>query len=86
MGIWQKALVISETVTDTPPFVAGIDFVHAPLDEIPNLIDYYLRDPRGIREAEEIRNAGFKKFKDLCPFTEALTKALQPILHDAAQS
>lgn len=80
MGIWQRALVITETVSDTPPFMAGKDFVEASLAEMPQAIDYYLRDPRGIQEAEDIRTAGFKTLSEQVQFTAILQEAWHPFL------
>src|SRR5262249_19058628 len=34
-GIWQKALVISEPCSPAPPFRPGIDYIEAPLEDIP---------------------------------------------------
>ena len=86
MGIWQRALVLTETVTETPPFVAGRDYVQATLDEMPGLIDYYLRDPRGIEEAERIRNAGHEKLKAECNLPGLLQEMWVPFLAEARGS
>ena len=80
MGLWQRALVISETVNDSQPFVPGVDFVHASLDDIPAAIEYYLRDPVGIAEAENIRNAGFLKLKTQCSLQSLLEGAWRPLI------
>ncbi len=80
MGIWQRALVLTETVTETPPFIAGRDYVQATLDEMPRLIDYYLRDPRGIEEAERIRNSGYEQLKASCNFPSLMKQLWKPFL------
>ena len=83
MGIWQRALVLTETVTETPPFVAGRDYVQATLDEMPRLIDYYLRDPRGIAEAEQIRNSGHERLKASCSLPRLMQEVWAPFLNPA---
>ena len=83
MGIWQRALVLTETVTDTPPFVAGRDYVQATLDEMPRLIDYYLRDPEGIMEAERIRNSGYEQLKASCNFPRLMKEVWAPFMNQA---
>jgi len=83
MGIWQRALVLTETVTETAPFVAGRDYVQAALDEMPGLIDYYLRDPRGIGEAERIRNSGYEQLKSRCNLPGLLKAAWLPFMAGA---
>ena len=51
-GIWQGALIISETSSDAPPFVANEDYVEAALNEIPDKVDYFLTSEHGKRHAE----------------------------------
>jgi hypothetical protein len=80
MGVWQKALVISETVNDSQPLIPGVDFIQAPLDDIPEAIEYYLRDPAGIQEAEKIRAAGFMKLKTQCSLQSLLESAWRPLI------
>jgi hypothetical protein len=86
MGIWQRALVLTETVTATPPFVAGRDYVQATLEEMPGLIDYYLRDPRGIKEAERIRASGYEQLKAACNLPGLLKETWAPFLAEARGS
>jgi len=83
MGIWQRALVVTETVTDAPPFVAGEDFVQAALAELPEAIEYHLQDPRGIAQAETIRQAGFNKLSNQLRFANILQEAWRPFLAKA---
>jgi len=86
MGLWQRALVISETVTESQPFIPGVDFVAAPLEEIPEAIEYYLRDPVGIQQAENIRSAGFMKLKTQCSLQSILENAWRPLIDRLAFS
>ena len=71
-GIWQKALVISEPCTLAPPFRPGIDFVQAPLKEIPERIEYYLASPRGREEAQAIALQGFQTLTGSCRLADFL--------------
>lgn len=80
MGIWQRALVITETASETEPFVPGEDYVQAPLEKLPGLIEYYLCDPQGIEEAERIRNSGYERLKTQCRLPEMLEKIIMPLL------
>lgn len=80
MGIWQRALVLTETATETAPFVPGEDYVQAPLEEMPHLIDYYLRDPQGIAAAERIRNSGYERLRSQCNLPSMMREILTPLL------
>jgi glycosyltransferase involved in cell wall biosynthesis len=71
-GIWQKALVISEPCSPGPPFQPGIDFVEAPLDEIPAKIEYYLSSAQGQEEAQAIATQGFQTLTEKCRLADIL--------------
>ena len=71
-GIWQKALVLSEPCSQAPPLRAGIDFVEAELDAIPEKIDYYLSTAQGQMEAQRIATQGFQTLTTKCKLTEVL--------------
>jgi len=71
-GIWQKTLVVSEVCSDAPPFRAGVDFVEARVDEIPRILRYYLSDPRGQREAQEIAQIGYDTLVGECRLSRFL--------------
>lgn len=83
MGIWQRALVITETAPESPPFAAGRDYIQATLDEMPELIEYHLHDPRGIEEAEAIRNSGYERLRSSCNLPSLLKEAWAPFLAEA---
>src|SRR5262249_48043295 len=55
-GIWQKALVVSETSYPIPGLIPGKHYYEGTLDEIPKAIEWFLRDAEGIKEAEQMRN------------------------------
>ncbi len=65
-GIWQKTLVVSEVCSVAPPFRAGVDFVEASVDQIPRILRYYLCDPRGQSEAQEIAQSGHDTLVSEC--------------------
>ncbi len=80
MGIWQRALVLTETATQTTPFVPGEDYVQAPFEDLPKLIDYYLRDPQGIAEAEHIRNSGHERLRSHCSLPGLMKDFITPLV------
>jgi hypothetical protein len=75
-GIWQKTLVVSEECSVAPPFRAGIDFVAATIDDLPDTLCYYLTDPRGRREAQEIAENGHETLVRECRMSRFLKTLL----------
>ncbi len=75
-GIWNRALVITEPCGNGPPFQPGVHFVEAPLSQIPDVIKYYLTDPKGQAEAEEIALRGFQTLSEQCKLTDCLAPIL----------
>lgn len=75
-GIWQKTLVISEPGNPAPPFRPGVDYVAAPLEEIPAKIDYYLSTETGREEAQKIVDRAFRTLSEKC----RLSDILRPLL------
>ena len=71
-GIWQRTLVVSEPCSLAPPFRAGVHYVEADLDRIPGVLRYYLDDPRGRREAQEIADAGHESLVSECRLSRFL--------------
>jgi hypothetical protein len=83
MGLWQRALVITEPVENASPFQAGRDFVEVPAGEIGSRLKYYLLDPRGTLEAERIRNQGHRTLQEYCEFAPHLRHILNALsAHD----
>jgi hypothetical protein len=76
LGIWQRALVISERCGSAPPFQAGVDFVEASLEEMPETIDYYLRSAEGLREGHQIVQRGFRTLIEGCRLADALRRLI----------
>jgi hypothetical protein len=75
-GIWNRALVISEPCGDGPPFKAGVHFVEAPLNQIPDVVEYYLTNPKGQAEAEAIIVKGYQTLSERCKLTDYLRPLL----------
>jgi len=69
-------LVISELATPAPPFKGGFDYIEAPLEKIPQLIEHYLSTPKGRKKASQIIDRGFKTLTTQCMLTEYLKKLL----------
>lgn len=72
LGIAQRTLVISEPTISTPFFQNGIHYIEAKIKDIPERIEYYLSDPKGIIEAEEIIERAYKKFTEDCKLADSL--------------
>jgi hypothetical protein len=76
LGIWQRALVISEPSGVAPPFQAGVDFVEAPLEQMGETIDYYLCSAERIRQGQEIAQRGFRTLTEQCRLADALRRLI----------
>lgn len=83
-GIWQRTLVVSEPCGVAPPFTPGLDFVEAPLDQMPPAIDYYLSTAEGREEAERIVEHGFRTLTEHCRLADALRRLILR-LHDVPE-
>ena len=81
-GLWHRTLVVSEPCSLAPPFRAGLDYVEATLQEMPRALRYYLSDPRGRFEAQEIADAGHRTLVSEC----GLGRFLQTLLTRPASS
>jgi Methyltransferase domain len=75
-GIWNRALVVTEPCGDGPPFQPGVHFIEAPLSQIPDVVEYYLTDPKGQVEAQAITLRGFQTLSEQCKLTECLAPIL----------
>lgn len=60
-GIWQRALVLTESVQEPLHFQAGQHFLEAPLEELPDLLDWVLGTPVGMETAERVRKQGYRR-------------------------
>ncbi|HEV3057702.1 MAG TPA: hypothetical protein VGY48_05615, partial [Vicinamibacterales bacterium] len=81
LGIWQRALVVSEPSGMAPPFRAGVDFVETPLDEMAQAIDDYLSSAEGPRKAREIIERGFSTLTESCRLKDALRQLILDLLN-----
>jgi Methyltransferase domain len=75
-GIWNRALVVTEPCGDGPPFQPGVDFIEARLSQIPDVVEYYLTDPKGQVEAQAITLSGFQTLSEQCKLTDRLAPIL----------
>jgi GT2 family glycosyltransferase len=78
-GVGQGALVVSEPCTPAPPFRPGQDYVEAPLQDIPEAVDYYLSSPQGRREAAAIAARGRRTYMRDCRMKDVLRTALRAL-------
>ncbi len=78
-GIWQRALVISETCGEGPPFVAGRHFVQGAIDNLPELIEFFLDSPEGKVQANEIIRSATDTLTGHCNLVETLEGFLQQL-------
>ncbi len=63
-GIWQRSLVLSEPGPVSAPWRAGEHFLAAPLDELPDVIDWLLGNPAGQALAERVRLQGWRQLTE----------------------
>jgi len=75
-GLWQKALVVSESADDAPPFEPGRDFVAASLQEIPHKLTFYLSSREGRDQAQAIANFGYRTLTEKVRLADRLRQAL----------
>lgn len=75
-GIWQRALVVSEPCDTAPPFKPGLDFVEAPLDELPSAIGHLLSNPDGRADADRIVEQGFLTLTQDCRLAGSLRQLI----------
>ena len=75
-GIWQRTLVVSEPCSVAPPFRPGVDYVEAPLEEIPQKVEYYLSTPEGLVEAKGIIDQAYRTLVNECKLTRTLQQLM----------
>ena len=66
-GLWQRALVVSETSMPVPGLEPGEHYVEADLDELPARIEWLIRSEAGRAEAERICTAGYQALREKYP-------------------
>jgi len=62
-GIWQRALVVTETSFPIPWLEAGRHYVECDFEEIPERVAWLLRTREGQAEAEAIRTRGYQALR-----------------------
>jgi hypothetical protein len=75
-GIWQRSLVVSEPGPVSAPWQAGEHFLAAPLDELPDLIDWLLGSPAGQALAERVRLRGWRQLTEATRLGDHLRRLL----------
>jgi len=75
-GIWNRALVVTEPCGDGPHFQPGVHFIEARLSQIPDVVEYYLTDPKGQAEAQALTLRGFQTLSEQCKLTDCLAPIL----------
>jgi hypothetical protein len=76
LGVWQRALVVSETCGMAPPFRPGVDFVSAPLEDITDVLQYYLSSSQGAKEAGEIVQRAAATLTEKCRLDAVLSSMI----------
>ncbi len=84
LGIAQRTLVITEPCSIAPPFQANVDYVEAPLDELPARIEHYLGSPAGQAEAQRIIDHGFETLTTRCRLSDTLRPLVEQLNAPAA--
>ena len=84
LGIAQRTLVITEPCSIAPPFRANLDYVEAPLDELPDRIEHYLNSPTGQAEAQCIIEHGFETLTTRCRLSDMLRPLVEQLNAPAA--
>ncbi len=79
LGIAQRTLVITEPCSIAPPFRANLDYVEAPLDELPDRIEHYLSAPAGQAEAQRIIEHGFETLTQCCRLSDRLRSLVEQL-------
>ncbi len=85
-GIWQRGLVVSDPCSEGLPFEPGRDFISAPLDELPERIQYFLDTANGRRRAREIIEQAHTTLTTRCDLAAALRGLVQPLLEKTEAS
>lgn len=75
-GIWQRSLVLSEPGPVSAPWRAGEHFLAAPLDELPDMIDWLLGNPAGQALAERVRLQGWRQLTEATRLGDYLRRLL----------
>jgi len=79
LGIAQRTLVVTEPCSIAPPFRANLDYVEAPLDELPERIEYYLESAAGRAEGQRIVDHGFATLTAQCRLSDRLRPLVEQL-------
>jgi hypothetical protein len=75
-GMWQRALVISDLCSESPPFEPDRDFMQDSLDGLPDLLAFFLSHPDGPGEANRIIRSAHHKLTTQCDLRNILQKVM----------
>ena len=75
-GIWQRALVVTESSTAAAPFAPGIDYLEAPAERLAAMIDDVLATSAGVERAAAIADHGYRTLTEKCQLTDSLRQCL----------
>jgi hypothetical protein len=78
-GVWQRALVVAENSHPIPGLTPGEHYFAGTLKEIPEAIEWFLRDKDGAEKAEEMRNAAFTALREKFHFPQILQSIVSKI-------
>lgn len=81
-GIWNRTLVITEKSHNPNSFISGKHYVEGKLYEIPDLIEYYLNDKKGIKEAQIIIDNAYEYLTNSCLLKDNLIELLENFNND----
>lgn len=85
-GLWQRALVVTETCEAVPGLVAGRDYLEAPVDGLAGTLRDVL-SPAGVARADAVRVAGWRSARAITfARTEAVLAAAVARVRHAAMA
>jgi hypothetical protein len=74
IGMANKALVVSEPMYKPAPFVPGVHYVSATIDEMPRVIEYYLAHDE---ERERIAAEGHRLVTEQLPLSRSVHQLIE---------
>jgi hypothetical protein len=79
-GMWQGALIVSETCHPVPGLIPGVHYYEGKPEEIPKAIEWFLRDAEGIEAAEGMRNAALSVLKSKFDLSNILSNLVEKLV------
>jgi len=72
LGIWQRALVVTERCFEVPGLRPGEHYCAVEIDELPEAIEWFLDTADGRREAEEMRARAYDTLAETYDFSRVM--------------